>query len=433
MNSFRLPKRLVRPLGYPNVAGLPENRQRDLRFFWLDGFVYSLAASFATPYNTLYLLSLGASNAQIGLTNTLSQLFAAFSIPGAMVADRTGRYRQLVVQVNFFNRLLWPLMALAPIILLRPDAVWLVMLCLVGINALGNLTQPAWAALSAEMVPPHMRGGYFASRNIAMQLIQLAAIPLAGQLINGLGEPVGFQANLIICFLISLVSLYYYNQLGEHEVPPAPAADAPPLPKELDLRTQLRSMPNFVYFMIAHATLSMGAQIGAPFIQVYMAEEAHFDAGTIGLVATVGVFSTMMAMRYFGRIHDRIGIKRTMYYGLFVPLIPIAWLGVHAPWQAFLIQLMAGSSWAGYNLGAFNMLLGSTPDAHRPRYIAIHTTVTALVSAIGPIFGGWLLDQAGYLPVFSLSTIVRCLGLILFIALVREPGLLGAAPAAEAA
>ena len=61
MNSFRLPKRLVRPLGYPNVASLPENRQHDLRFFWLDGFFYSLAVSFANPYNTLYLLSLGAT------------------------------------------------------------------------------------------------------------------------------------------------------------------------------------------------------------------------------------------------------------------------------------------------------------------------------------------------------------------------------------
>jgi MFS family permease len=110
-----------------------------------------------------------------------------------------------------------------------------------------------------------------------------------------------------------------------------------------------------------------------------------------------------------------------MRSGLGVPLIPIAWLWVQEPWQAYLVNGIAALCWAGYNLGAFNLLLLSTPNDHRPRYIAINTTVISTVAAIGPALGGWLLDVVDFTTVFSLSGIFRALGLILFFALVREP------------
>jgi sugar phosphate permease len=161
-----------------------------------------LAGAFANSYHTLYLLSLGASSAQIGLVSTLSQLAAGMSIPGAMIADRTGRYKQVVLRAGILNRLMWPLMVLSPLILIGPAAVWVSMLALVGISAFGNLGQPAWAALSAEFVPSHMRGGYFASRNIAIQIVQLAAIPWPAAR-NYVGEPAGFQINFMLAFAIS--------------------------------------------------------------------------------------------------------------------------------------------------------------------------------------------------------------------------------------
>jgi MFS family permease len=154
---------------------------------------------------------------------------------------------------------------------------------------------------------------------------------------------------------------------------------------------------------------------------VYMAEQAHFSVGAIGMVTTVNVFAGMVAMRVFGRVHDRLGITKTMRFGLAVPLLPVMWLWVQHPWQGYLVNSFAALTWAGYNLGAFNLLLASTPDEHRPRYIAIYTTIISLVAAIGPVVGGWLLDATGFTPVFSLSCIVRALGLILFFALVREP------------
>jgi MFS family permease len=409
----------VRPLGYPRVNTLPERRQDGLRSFWLDGLFSSLASGFTDPYYTLYMLSLKANNAQIGLVNTLSQLAGAtLAMPGAAIADRTGRYKRMALLAGLVSRLMWPVMLIVPWLLTGDAAVWMVLVAWVAIAGMGALGNAAWTALSAELVPVRIRGSYFASRNMIMQLVQLLAIPVAGQLVNAVGEPGGYQVNFGLAFGVGAISLYFYSRLPEH--PPAPQTDRL---RTREVLRRITQMPTFIRFVAAHAVLMLGVMMGGPFISVYMAEKAGFSVGTIGLVTTMGVLAGLVGMRIMGRLHDRFGIIRTMRFGLGVPLIPVAWLWVHHPWQGYLVNSLASLTWAGYNLGAFNLLLASTPDEHRPRYIAIYTTIVSMVGAIGPLAGGWLLDTVGFSPVFSLSGLVRALGLFLFFVLVREPDL----------
>ena len=411
--------RVAASLGYPNMTLVSAERRKGMRAFWLDGLFSSLSGAFADPYYTLYLLSLNANNAQIGLVNTLNQLAgAALAFPGAAIASRTGRYKQLVLLVGVLSRLMWVVMLIAPWLLDDAGAVWLVLLAWValsGVNALGNA---AWTALSADLVPARLRGGYFASRNMVIHLVRLAAIPLAGQLIYAVGEPAGFQVGLGIAFVIGLVAVYYYSQIPEHSGKVAAA--------RLGLRelfAGMRELPTFVRFVVSHSTLSLGVMISGPFINVYMVEEAHFNVSVISLVATVSVLGTLVGMRIMGRLHDRLGIISTMKFGLLIPLIPLAWLWVQHPWQAYLVEAMAALTWAGYNLGAFNLLLASTPDDHRPQYVAIYTTIISVVGAVGPLLGGWLLEVIDFGPVFGFSAVVRALGFVLFFVLVREPEL----------
>lgn len=430
MKHLSLRERIVRSLGYPPVADLSEERQAGLRAFWLDGMFAATASGFADPYYSLYMLSLSASASQIGLVNTLNQLITAIvAMPGAAIADRTGRYKQMALFAGLVSRLMWPIMIAAPL-LGDQAAVWVIIAAWVGIAGMGALGNAAWTALSADLVPARLRGAYFASRNIIMQLVGLAAIPLAGQLISWIGEPQGYQINLVFAFAFDAVSLHFYRKLPEH------TSGGPP--DRLSMREvvrRIRQMPTFARFTAAHTILMLGVMMGGPFINVYMVEDAEFSVGTIGLVTTVGVLASLLAMRIMGRLHDRFGIIWTMRFGLGVPLIPVAWLWVTQPWQAYVISGLSALTWSGYNLGAFNLVLAATPDEHRPRYVAFYTLVVSLVGAIGPAVGGWLLDATGFMPVFSLSTIIRSLGMIYFFALVHEPepASSGAAPGTTAA
>lgn len=417
MKRTTLLGRAASSLGYPDLTLVPDEQRKGMRAFWLDGLFSSLSGAFADPYYTLYMLSLNASNAQIGLVNTLSQLAgAALAFPGAALASRTGRYKALVLLTGTLSRLMWVVMLIAPWLLSDSGAVWLVLLAWIGLSGINAFGNAAWTALSADLVPARLRGGYFASRNIVIHLVRLAAIPLAGQLIYAAGEPRGYQLALGIAFLIGLIAIYYYSRIPEHSGTVTTA--------RLGLRAVFRGigrLPTFGRFVISHSTLHLGVMIAGPFINVYMVEERHFNVGVISLVATISVAGTLVGMRILGRLHDRFGITWTMRFGLLIPLIPVAWLWVRHPWQAYLVEAMSALTWAGYNLGAFNLLLASTPDDHRPQYVAIYTTIISVVGAIGPLLGGWLLEMLDFGPVFALSMAVRGLGLLLFFALVREP------------
>lgn len=409
--------RIASSLGYPDTSQVSPQRRRGLRAFWLDGLFSSLSGGFADPYYTLYLLSLGASNAQIGLVNTMNQLAGAvLAFPGAAIADRTGRYKAMVLLAGVLSRLMWIVMLLAPWVFGGAGAVWLIMAAWVALSAVGALANGAWTALSADLVPARLRGGYFASRNIIMQLVRLMAIPLAGQIVYAVGEPGGYQVALGIAFVIGMIAVYYYSQIPEHS--------GASTVERLGLRAVMRNLkhlPTFSRFIVSHSTLYLGVMISGPFITVYMVEKAGFNVSIISLVTTVSVLFTLIGMRVMGRLHDRFGITWTMRFGLLIPVIPVAWLWVQHPWQAYLVEAMAALTWAGYNLGAFNLLLASTPDEHRPQYVAIHTTIISVVGAVGPLLGGWLLELLDFAPVFWLSMAVRGAGMLLFLALVREP------------
>ncbi len=417
MESLPLPPRLSRFLGYPRVAGLPEKQQRGLRSFWLDGLFASLATSFVDSFYTLYLLSLQATNAQIGLSQTLIQLSGAgFALPGATMADRTGRYQRFSLWTSFLSRAMWLVMLAAPFVLAPDPAIWLVIIGYVGTAAFTTLGNSAWTALTANLVPHRLRGAYFASRTSIMQLVRLVTIPLAGWLITTIGGTGGYQVNLLIAFLIGLISLHYFRQVPEYDAPPARVRQ-----KGDSMMAVLRQHPTFLRFTLAHAIMNFGVMIGSPFFQVYLVEEAGFDAATVGLVSTMMVFATMVSMWLFGRTHDRLGMVRTMHFGLLTPLLPVMWLWIHEPWQGYVVNLISGITWGAYNLGAFNLLLACTPDAYRSRYVAIHSTIVAVAAAIGPVLGGWILDQSSFTVNFALSTLFRSAGLIFFLYLVREP------------
>lgn len=408
---------VMKSVGFPAVGDLSAEKQHGMRMFWLDGLFAMMAVSFVDPYQMLFLLSLHASNAQIGLVNTLMQFIGAITaIPGAILADRTGRYKQVWLAAGFFGRSLWLVMLAAPWLLPDRSAVWLVMLAGVGVTGITVLGTPAWTALAAELVPIRVRGSFFASRNMIMQFAQLLTIPAAGLLIKWIGEPGGYQASLGLAFAFGMISLLFFRQLPEH----VSAAQITHLNLWQTFQAA-RRMPTYLRFVAAHSMVWFGVMIGGPFINVYLVQKAQLSVSTIGFTTAAGVLASLLGMRILGRLHDRYGILWTMRFGLGVPLIPVAYLWVNQPWQAYVISILSALTWVGYNLGAFNLLLASTPDEHRPHYVALHTTIVSVVGAIGPIIGGGLLDSVGFGPVFGLSGLMRALGLVLLFALVHEP------------
>ena len=63
--------------------------QKNLRWFWFDGLFASAHDNIYLNYVSLYVLVLGATQAQVGLMSSFSNLTAALLLlPGAFLAER---------------------------------------------------------------------------------------------------------------------------------------------------------------------------------------------------------------------------------------------------------------------------------------------------------------------------------------------------------
>jgi MFS family permease len=281
---------------------------------------------------------------------------------------------------------------------------------------LNQFALPAWTSISADIVPEERRGRYFASRNLMMAIAGVVGVPLAGQIIKGVGGLTGYQINFALAFFIGLAATFFYSRIE------TPRRQEPVVisGKRLPLWERVRQRPAFLLFCIHAAVWNFALQIAAPFFNVYLVKEVGASAMAVGLVATVSTVASLPGQQVFGRLADRWGAERLVVWcGGIIPLAPLAWILVSQPWHPALINLFSGFLWAGYSLASFTYLLHITPDERRARYVALFNVVVGLSSAAGATLGGWVAETLTYDMVFLLSGLERGAAILLFVGALR--------------
>jgi MFS family permease len=411
-----------------NLAQQPIDRRQllGLRYFWLDGLFAATSDSFNVDYVALFALAYGASTGQVGWLASIANLLGAVALfPGARLAERAGKRVPVVVWTGGgIGRAVLLALACFPFLIGQPDIAIPLIIGLSGLRAfMGNLGNPAWTAIVADLVPGFMRGRYFANRNIAMGIAALAVAPLAGWLIhagNGwLGLPfAGFQLVFSLAFAFGMVSSASFWRIPE---PPLPAAAERPH-QSGDLRRALSSRPGFLGFVVSGFIWNLGLQLAGPFFNVYLVSQLNANLAMVGLVTGIGSLFALAGQRVFGRLLDHKGsLWVQTISGLSIPALPLAWILVTSPWQVGIINAFSGVLWAGYNLSNFNLLLELSPPEQRPRAVALYQTVVFVSAVLGPLLGGYLADAAGFKLIFGLSGACRMLGMMVFLWMVARP------------
>ena len=108
------------------AAVLPEKQRRNLTLFFYDGLFAAASDKIVLTYLSIYMLSLGASQQQVGLLSSLSNLAAALLLlPAAMMVEHTGKRKQITLASSGGSRLVLLLLALLPLLLGQSKAlIW---------------------------------------------------------------------------------------------------------------------------------------------------------------------------------------------------------------------------------------------------------------------------------------------------------------------
>jgi len=402
-------------------AGLGPRRRKGLFWFLADGVASQASECFQGDYVVLFALAVGAGVDRIGLLASAVGLCSmAANLPGAALFSRMRRRKGLILlSGGGFSRVTILALAFLPALTGDPSALFWTLLALRGVQAFANgLISPGWTSLVADLVPPAVRGRYFAFRNIALGIVSLAFSPLAGWVVKTVGGPEGgnlrgYQVIFLAAFLLGMIGTASYSRIPE-----------PPRRKRSGVRPGLRGLvpllrrnPAFFWLCATSCLWGLSLGVAGSFYNVFLVRVIGGSAATIGVNVGLAALASLIGLPLFGRLTDRRGSRKVyVLTGLMVSFLPALWLFVREPFHTYPINAVSGFLWAGYNLASFNLLLEICPAEDRETAVACYQTLVSASGVAGPLLGGALIGPIGYLPVFCLSGAGRLVAMVVFLA-----------------
>lgn len=400
-------------VGGPWGRTLDANYQHNMHWFWFDGLFASASDNIMINFVSIYILTMGASETQVGLMSSFSSIACALVLlPGALMAERTVHKRNISLACGFAARLMILLLVFIPLIFKNPYLVWIAIGLSVTRDAFNNLGFPAWMDVASATVPIEGRGRFFGSRNFIMSITGILTTLLAGKLISSFEGTLGYQIALCISFALGMASTFSFSHIR---------ADAERIEpqeqrfKPRDLLQMFKDRPQFTALTLTAALWNFGINISGPFFNVQMVNVLKFSAASIGFVAVITSVTTLVTQNQIGAWADRVGMRRLQYISMwFIPLLPLFWIFATQVWHVALINAFSGIVWGAFNLVSFNLLLATIPQDQVPRYSAVYQIVIMLSMALGAAAGSVLIAQRGFIAVLIGSAVVRYSATILF-------------------
>jgi MFS family permease len=251
----------------------------------------------------------------------------------------------------------------------------------------------------------------------------------ARQIIEAQPFPRGFAICFAIAGLLGTVSLVFASANRE------PATRLPTeSPSARDylarLPAILSSDSNFRRFTWSRVVFSL-ALMGVPFLPIYALGHFALPDQEVGTLTAALMAGQMVSVLTMGFAADRYGHKAILQVGTLALAGAFGLALVAQSPAAMLVAFgLAGCSNAAQQVSVTYIVLEMAPEAERPAYIAMSSTVVAPAIVLAPLLGGWIVGLVGYGVLFGLVVGLGAMALMLLTVLVREPRRLARAGAA---
>jgi MFS family permease len=98
----------------------------------------------------------------------------------------------------------------------------------------------------------------------------------------------------------------------------------------------------------------------------------------------------------------------------------IAWFAPSLGWF-FPVFVLTGFANVSIWTNGMTMTVDFSDENERPFYIGLAQTLTAPVTIVAPLIGGWVADTQGFVTTFAWSAMLSVVMLLILIFLVKEP------------
>ncbi|MGQ9753692.1 MAG: MFS transporter [Thermaceae bacterium] len=361
----------------------------------LVSFFMDVASEMVYPLLPLFLVSLGAGAAAVGLVEGIAEATASlFKVVGGRLSDRTGARRPFLLLGYGLPFLLRPLLALAT----QP---WHVLLYRFLDRAGKGLRTAPRDALVAELAPKGALGRAYGLHR-AMDTLGATLGPLlATLLLPHVGVRGVFWLSALPAFLaVSTILLWV------REKPSPPRSLAP-------LRLQ-RFSPGYRHFLLVSGIFTLALSSNA-FLLLRLHDLGLSEEGVTLVYALYNLAYALLSYP-LGRLGDRLGLKRLVGAGFSVyALVYLGFAWAQAPWQGVGLMMLYAIYSAAFEGGSRAYLATLIPAEEKASAIGLyHTLVGSLLLPASLLFG-ILWQGLGAKAAFTVGAGLSLLALLLFL------------------
>lgn len=288
----------------------------------------------------------------------------------------------------------------------------------------------------AKTIPASWRAAFFGRRDLLGALLGLAA----GYVVNyflGPAWTAAFPQNFALIFVVATVAIVIGLATFCLMVEPYEPVTAAPVSfwgQVSAARRLVRQNPVYRRYLTTRLALTV-ADIALPFYPLYATRVLGVPLemiGTyIGLATGAGLATNLIWSRLSERRGNRLVVQGLAAGALLMPLLALAF-GFLGPSPALglgfgLVYVVAGAVRPAANIGLPSYMLEIAPAAERPLYVAFTNTALGIATIL-PVFGGVIVDLAGYTAVILAAALIAAAGLWLALGL-AEPRIHAFTPA----
>ncbi|MEQ9450265.1 MAG: MFS transporter [Pseudomonadales bacterium] len=409
--------------------------ESSLRHSIKDGVYFSMMTGGAESYFSAYGIFLQLSTSMIGLLASLPPLLASLmQIASAWLGRKIGRRRPIIVGGALLQAAsLLPMCAIPklPADLQGPALIAIVFIYLCG----PNIGAPQWNSLVGDLLPEQRRGRFFATRTRYASIASLAALVVAGLVVDTFDRldqtHWGFVCIFAGAILARCASAYHLAAMSD----PGGHVASLAVPDDLTLWHRIRRS-KLLRFSFFFATMQAAVAISGPYFTLYMLRDLGLSYVEFMVITFASVLTQFLTLNRWGRLSDLFGNRLLLTTtAILITVIPAMWLiSTNYVWL-LAVQMLSGLCWAGFTLSATTFVFDLTPPDRRQILFAAHNVLAAIGVFLGAGMGAILV---AYVPaeislgatsvsiatpllgLFFVSCLARIMVVLLFVRTLKE-------------
>jgi len=383
------------------VFGSPWQRTRvselrkSLRVSTVEGVFATIHVALTQGlFLTHYTIRLGCPDWLLGVIEALPFLCTGFAFLSPMLVRRLRSRMAVVRTFALLHRAAWLVLVMLLFAGLpeRLNHIILVLTLLLA-NAAAVVAGNAWLAWMADLVPPAIRGSYYGRRNAALGAVSLAMM-LFGSFVltwwkNRDDIEVGFACCFIFAVVAALVSARTLTLQFEPEAPrPNTRRTVFQTIAEVWKLPMVRDVSRFI--MVWQFCLGLSAAyFGAHMVRVL--KMSPFEMGLFGVIQSV---AALLSTPTWGRLDRKLGSRAVLSgCGVMIGVHIFPWLmtSEQLVWPVYIVAVIGGFAWAGFNLSWFNFTQSLGQADLRQHTFGVIGFFQGTAFFVGSILGGVVL------------------------------------------